>query len=156
TGGVGGPGLVDAFGAAAGAGRAGCAAAAVGVALGASRSSGRWSAAPLPPRGDAGLGDSAAGSLAGEGGNLWILSKHQVRLWTFLLVSGFASWADDGGRSGNPSCMNIVAKSRTGRGCAIEFVAASAKARPLRALGLVLGLALGLAGCSSTLSEMPT
>jgi len=52
--------------------------------------------------------------------------------------------------------MNIVAKSRTGRGCAIEFVAASAKARPLRAVGLVLGLALGLGGCSSTLSEMPT
>jgi hypothetical protein len=50
--------------------------------------------------------------------------------------------------------MNIVAKSRTGRGGATEIVAASAKARLLRTLGLVLGLAVG--GCSSTLSEMPT
>jgi hypothetical protein len=52
--------------------------------------------------------------------------------------------------------MNIVAKSRTGRGYATEFVAASAKARPLRALALVFGLTVGLGACSSTLSEMPT
>ncbi|HUI95480.1 MAG TPA: hypothetical protein VLX44_06990 [Xanthobacteraceae bacterium] len=52
--------------------------------------------------------------------------------------------------------MNIVAKSRTGRGCATEFVAASAKARPWLALGLVLGLTVGLSACSSTLSEMPS
>jgi hypothetical protein len=52
----------------------------------------------------------------------------------------------------------MVTKSRTGRGCAAEFVAATAKAPMFRAIGLVLGLK-GLAmvgGCSSTLSEMPT
>jgi len=55
--------------------------------------------------------------------------------------------------------MNIVAKSRIVRCCATEFVAAPAKGAPRRpwlALGLVFALGVGLGGCSSTLSELPT
>jgi hypothetical protein len=50
--------------------------------------------------------------------------------------------------------MNMVSKSRTGRGRASEIVAAAAKAgrKPLSALVL----AIGLGACSSTLSSLPT
>jgi hypothetical protein len=49
--------------------------------------------------------------------------------------------------------MDIVSESRLGRWRAIEFVAAAAKRswKPL----LALALAAGLAGCSSTLGDLP-
>ncbi len=113
--------------------------------------------------GPRGVFGSAVASVAGGGGvNLCIVSKSQVPLWTSLLVSGCTSSGDDGGRSGNPFCMNIVAKSRTGRYWATEFVAAPAKRRPRPwlAFGIVAGLAVGsatgLGGCSSTLGSLPT
>lgn len=54
--------------------------------------------------------------------------------------------------------MNMVSKSRMGRGRASEIVAAAAKTgrKPLAALVLALGLAAGLGACSSTMSQLPT